>query len=60
MGEKWFAFVKRIHTECKAKNSSCTLKEAMKEASKRKSEWKRDGPVSASSRVSKKSKSSSS
>ena len=56
MGEKWFAFVKRIHTECKAKNKSCSLKEAMAEASKRKSEWKRDSSSSSSDNKEKKEK----
>jgi len=38
-GEKWFQFVTRIKNETGAKS----LKAAMKIASKRKSEWKRDG-----------------
>lgn len=35
MGEKWFEFVKRIKKE----GNHESLKDAMKEASKRKSEW---------------------
>lgn len=38
MGEKWFQFVKRIHKE----TNSPSLKVAMRTASKRKSEWRRD------------------
>jgi len=43
MGEKWFEFVKRIHKEGQAKNPKYAFKEAMSDASKRKSEWKKDG-----------------
>jgi hypothetical protein len=43
MGEKWFEFVKRIHTEGQKKNSDYSMKDAMQDASKRKSEWKK-GP----------------
>jgi hypothetical protein len=39
MGEKWFQFVKRIHHETNAPS----LKAAMKIASKRKSEWNKEG-----------------
>ena len=39
MGEKWFEFVKRIKKE----GNHASLKDAMREASKRKSEWKKDG-----------------
>lgn len=40
MGEKWFEFVKRIKKE----GNHESLKDAMREASKRKHEWKKDGP----------------
>ena len=43
MGEKWFQFVKRI----KAEGNYASLSEAMKAASKRKSEWRKDGPTPA-------------
>jgi hypothetical protein len=39
MGEKWFQFVTRIKNETNAPS----LKAAMKIASKRKSEWNKDG-----------------
>ena len=39
MGEKWFEFVKRIKKE----GNHASLKDAMREASKRKSEWRKDG-----------------
>jgi hypothetical protein len=39
MGEKWFQFVSRIKKE----TGVASLKEAMAIASKRKSEWQRDG-----------------
>ena len=41
MGEKWFQFVTRIKNETNAPS----LKAAMKIASKRKSEWNKDGKV---------------
>ena len=37
-GTPWTAFVKKIHTELKKKNPSASLGDAMKAASKRKSE----------------------
>ena len=37
---KWTAFVKKIYTEMKKKNKDAKLGDAMKEASKRKSEMK--------------------
>ena len=43
MGEKWFEFVKRIKKE----GNYASLSEAMKAASKRKSEWKKDGAAPA-------------
>jgi hypothetical protein len=43
MGEKWFEFVKRIKKE----GNYGSLSEAMKAASKRKSEWKKDGATPA-------------
>jgi len=43
MGEKWFEFVKRIKNE----GNYASLSEAMKAASKRKSEWRKDGPTPA-------------
>jgi len=43
-GEKWFQFVTRIKNETGAKS----LKDAMKIASKRKSEWQRDGSMDGS------------
>ena len=51
MGEKWFEFVKRIKKE----GNHESLKDAMREASKRKSEWRKDGASPAKS-VSKKTK----
>jgi hypothetical protein len=39
MGEKWFQFVSRIKKE----TGVGSLKEAMKIASERKSEWQKDG-----------------
>ena len=45
MGEKWFEFVKRIKKE----GNYASLSEAMKAASKRKSEWKKDGAAPAAS-----------
>ena len=45
MGEKWFEFVKRIKKE----GNYGSLSEAMKAASKRKSEWKKDGAAPAAS-----------
>jgi hypothetical protein len=43
MAEKWFQFVSRIKKETGAES----LKEAMKIASKRKSEWNKDGAAPA-------------
>lgn len=37
---KWTAFVKKIYTEMKRKNKDAKLGDAMKEASRRKSEMK--------------------
>ena len=54
MGEKWFEFVKRIKKE----GNYGSLSEAMKAASKRKSEWKKDGAAPAASAASPKAKSS--
>ena len=54
MGEKWFEFVKRIKKE----GNYASLSEAMKAASKRKSEWKKDGTAPAASAASPKAKSS--
>ena len=51
MGEKWFEFVKRIKKE----GNYASLSEAMKAASKRKSEWKKDGAAPAASAASSKS-----
>jgi hypothetical protein len=51
MGEKWFEFVKRIKKE----GNYGSLSEAMKAASKRKSEWKKDGAAPATSTASKSS-----
>ena len=58
MGEKWFEFVKRIHKEGQQKNPKYLFKEAMADASKRKSEWKKDGKPPASSEHTKKSRKS--
>lgn len=52
MGEKWFEFVKRIKKE----GNHESLKDAMREASKRKSEWKKDGATPAKSVSKKKTK----
>ena len=49
MGEKWFEFVKRIKKE----GNYASLKEAMSAASKRKSEWKKDGAAPAKATASK-------
>jgi hypothetical protein len=54
MGEKWFEFVKRIKKE----GNYASLSEAMKAASKRKSEWKKDGAAPAGASASPKAKSS--
>jgi hypothetical protein len=51
MGEKWFEFVKRIKKE----GNYGSLSEAMKAASKRKSEWKKDGAAPAGPAASKSS-----
>lgn len=45
MGEKWIDFVKRIRVEGEKKDSNYSFKQAMVDAGKRKSEWKR-GPTS--------------
>ena len=39
-GTPWTAFVKKVYTEMKKKNKDAKLGDAMKEASKRKSEMK--------------------
>jgi len=44
MGEKWFEFVKRIKKE----GNYDSLKDAMRAASKRKNEWKKDGDSESS------------
>ena len=50
MGEKWFEFVKRIKKE----GNHASLKDAMKDASARKSEWnKESAPGATKKRVSK-------
>ena len=54
MGEKWFEFVKRIHKEGQQKNAKYLFKEAMADASKRKSEWNKDGKPSVSNEPTKK------
>jgi hypothetical protein len=59
MGEKWFEFVKRIHKEGQKKNAGYLFKEAMADASKRKSEWNKDGSSTAKSSPSKKARKSS-
>jgi hypothetical protein len=51
MGEKWFEFVKRIKKE----GNYGSLSEAMKAASKRKSEWKKDGAAPAGAAAASKS-----
>jgi len=59
MGESWIDFVKRIQAEGEKKDKDYSFKKAMVDASKRKSEWKRDGSASTSSTTSnKKSKKS--
>ena len=52
MGEKWFDFVKRIHQEGQKKDKDYSFKKAMMDASKRKSEWKKDGSSSDSKKSS--------
>ena len=47
MALKWIEFVKSIHTEGKKNNKSYSLKDAMKEASSRKDEWKKGSPASS-------------
>jgi hypothetical protein len=47
MGEKWIDFVKRIHTEGSKKDKDYSFKNAMVDAGKRKSEWKKDGTKSS-------------
>ena len=49
MGESWIDFVKRIQAEGEKKDKDYSFKKAMVDASKRKSEWKRDGSASSSS-----------
>jgi len=49
MGEKWIDFVKRIHTEGVKKNPDYSFKQAMVDAGKRKSEWKKDSSSSITS-----------
>lgn len=49
MGETWIDFVKRIQAEGEKKDKDYSFKKAMVDASKRKSEWKRDGSASSSS-----------
>ena len=56
MGESWIDFVKRIQAEGKKKNKDYSFKQAMVDAGKRKSEWKRDGSSSKSNSSTKKSK----
>ena len=43
MGETWIDFVKRVQTDGQKKNKDYSFKQAMSDASKRKSEWKKDG-----------------
>lgn len=43
MGESWIDFVKRVQAEGKKKDKNYSFKQAMGDASKRKSEWKKDG-----------------
>jgi len=54
MGESWIDFVKRIQAEGEKKDKDYSFKKAMVDASKRKSEWKRDGSASTSSTTSNK------
>ena len=57
MPTKWNMFVKKIYQEGKAKNSNYEFKQALKDASKRKSEMKNlKSFSSSSSRKSRKSK----
>lgn len=43
MGESWIDFVKRVQADGQKKDKDYSFKQAMSDASKRKSEWKRDG-----------------
>ena len=52
MGEKWFEFVKRIKKE----GNHESLKDAMREASQRKNEWRKDGASPMKVSISKKTK----
>lgn len=54
MGEKWIDFVKRIQAEGAKKDKDYSFKQAMVDAGKRKSEWKRGEPSVSSSKKSKK------
>ena len=49
MGEKWIDFVKRIQSEGSKKDKDYSFKQAMVDASKRKSEWKNDSKGESSS-----------
>jgi hypothetical protein len=53
MGEKWIDFVKRIHSEGQKKDPNHSFKQAMSEASERKSEWKKDSSSSSSEKKTK-------
>ena len=58
MPSAWNMFVKKIYEEGKAKNSNYEFKQALVDASKRKSEMGRSTPASAVKKGSKSSKSS--
>jgi len=46
MGESWIDFVKRVQADGQKKDKDYSFKQAMSDASKRKSEWKKDGSSS--------------
>jgi len=46
MGETWIDFVKRVQADGQKKDKDYSFKQAMSDASKRKSEWKKDGSSS--------------
>ena len=54
MGEKWFEFVKRIKKE----GNHASLKDAMRDASQRKNEWRKDGASPVTSGKTKKARKS--
>ena len=56
MGETWIDFVKRVQADGQKKDKDYSFKQAMSDASKRKSEWKKDGSSKESHSSMKKTK----